>query len=850
MLRDEESRERQFHRYVELGRDNLECIAGMQRWCKHVELEPTSRGLYAEITGLPIASHTIGCPYVEGKTGGMNLRWIVSDFLIEHCTGCPHHSPNGDDSWGQGIIDEHTTQLEHTQQFADETNLRIRQLRAELRDKSASMKGQATVEARSILAYLEAVFSECEEERNQASERIKQAVSLGADLLPIEAARLITALARTPEYSEAMLPVCAVLAPALPDLAEDLIETALTNIEKGLHVEMSAAVFDALGDSAPYPINELHVRQLVLSQDHHPLATVFNREGSNYVHSTSVLIKSFDANPESVTSVVRQELENELEQFRHSVCGAIALIQKERPGIALDLLDSLIASLNLYESDETSYGPSTKIVPVLREALRYSPLVVDQAIAATFARARPAVQGDLADVYQQLHGSDDDVNPPCAPQLADVVVGRLWDWVRDERLIINIRTQSLDSLESAYSRFPARSVDDFGPLLGYLAIVSAQEEPSGRPPAIEIPGHPENQLMDQLDRQTDRIRWNAFKRGLADCLTMLSRQDPHKAFQAIADCLDQPLDQINPEFKTHCVSILGDVAAKYEVRPQALPYLWRALMDFSSPGTRAEAIEATVKMFGNGVCPPQNLVEIIMVYLRDTYVVVHQAALQAVIRRRYWFDASQQRDLLAKLEVHLNVYRQKTYQIDDICEAIMRVANADELHKVIALRLIRTVFPTGEEFVDRDIAGRMIRFCEPSEKLAPQVAKMVATYLAEHGRRRLNNYGDKDRAKMLEWFRNLAPANFQLVSNDLMRCALQVAERDAWEACGFAGIFAYFMDFEKERDVLAAALMSIPDEPRHAEQRNYMRRLLEAATMNASFQANEPEQSVGPQTRR
>ena len=57
MLRDKESREREFHRYVEIGRDNQTCISGMRRWCENVEVEPEASGLYAEVTGLPIGSY-------------------------------------------------------------------------------------------------------------------------------------------------------------------------------------------------------------------------------------------------------------------------------------------------------------------------------------------------------------------------------------------------------------------------------------------------------------------------------------------------------------------------------------------------------------------------------------------------------------------------------------------------------------------------------------------------------------------------------------------------------------------------------------------------------------------------
>lgn len=137
MLRKEESRDRQLERYVELGRDNQTCISGMRRWCKHAELEPTASGLYAELTGLPIGAHSVACRYVNVNTESMNIRGIVSDFLAQHCFGCPHHSPNGDISWGQQIIDEHAAKAERVRVMSEETDRRIQQLRAELREKSA-----------------------------------------------------------------------------------------------------------------------------------------------------------------------------------------------------------------------------------------------------------------------------------------------------------------------------------------------------------------------------------------------------------------------------------------------------------------------------------------------------------------------------------------------------------------------------------------------------------------------------------------------------------------------------------------------------------------------------------------
>ena len=256
-----------------------------------------------------------------------------------------------------------------------------------------------------------------------------------------------------------MLPVCVVFGPKLTDLTEDLVETALTNIETGLHVESSAAVLRSVGNAAAFPLNELHIRQLLLSQDHSRLSVAFNAAESNHPNSTAVLVKSFDADNDSVTSVVREELESEIDHNRNTVCGAIGLVQKERPSIGLDLLDSLITSLSLYDSDDIYDGPSTRIVPILRATLMYDPAATDKAIGAAFSSARPAVQEDFTNVYAQLRKSHHNANQKFHPQLSVIVTNRLWEWIRDERLTTEVRHDALRSLAAAYDLFPSRAAN-------------------------------------------------------------------------------------------------------------------------------------------------------------------------------------------------------------------------------------------------------------------------------------------------------------------------------------------------------------------------------------------------------
>src|SRR6266550_2207810 len=114
-------------------------------------MERVSEGLYAQMTGLPIASHSIGCPYVEGRSQSMNLRWIFSNFLVQHCAACPYHTPSGDVTWGQKIIDDHRKETIHREQVARVEAERISRLRSDLRLRSKHISQNAAPESLRIL---------------------------------------------------------------------------------------------------------------------------------------------------------------------------------------------------------------------------------------------------------------------------------------------------------------------------------------------------------------------------------------------------------------------------------------------------------------------------------------------------------------------------------------------------------------------------------------------------------------------------------------------------------------------------------------------------------------------------
>ena len=85
----------------------------------------------------------------------------------------------------------------------------------------------------------------------------------------------------------------------------------------------------------------------------------------------------------------------------------------------------------------------------------------------------------------------------------------------------------------------------------------------------------------------------------------------------------------------------------------------------------------------------------------------------------------------------------------------------------------------------------------------------------------------------------LPVAAYQRVADDLLASAKQVAQRDAWEACHFASLFAHFRMFRYEQCVLEAVANALPDEPRQEVFRTSLHQLAMIAAGNAALQTDD-----------
>ena len=419
--------------------------------------------------------------------------------------------------------------------------------------------------------------------------------------------------------------------------------------------------------------------------------------------------------------------------MRFQLCSAIELIQSERPQLAEDLLNALVRSLEL--SEDTFGGvvqPSHKIIGILRSLFRYSVEKVDEALADSMTSTRPAVQENIVNVYRgQFFAESID------PDAVMTAIQRLLTWVKDDRLELMVRIHIADALQIACQNAATETLGHFDSLLGYLALIGGQTQPPIPQPNILLPYQEQSPLPqdEHLENLSRNSRWGAFKARLQECLEAICKAYPSETFGSVFNRLDQLPEHLEKDFKARCMTLLGVLGRNFALRGRVLPLIWHGLMDSKSAWVQAKAIDAAVEMFSSSTTsPPANMVDTILVHLRDPKVVVHQAVWRAVMWRLSWFDREQAEEVLTCLGGYLDPYYDKKYLLKDICVAILNIGRREQHLRLLALRMAESVFPTGEKYVDEDLVKSMMRLCEPDEKIAGLVATNIGTYLARYRR--------------------------------------------------------------------------------------------------------------------
>ncbi len=541
---------------------------------------------------------------------------------------------------------------------------------------------------------------------------------------------LILMSAPQPPLAELCLPVAAALAGRRDDLGDRLASVAVQAIDAGLSLETACEILVGCGCAAARPIPAGVIQKVVARQNHirpiggwptrHPDCPVVDIPPS-YAFSTSLLVMAYDQDPEALLTPVRAEFRNNNKFRRVNVCGLVKELLKSRPGIGAALLPVVVDSLDL-DDDAFNDSADQEACHLIGRIFFTEPEFTDGLLRDRFDRQSRDVRCLTGDAYQHVLRTEWDERRGLERARFDEAVGlafgRCLALMQDEALDLEVRQELADAVECACHYHPDVAMAKFDTLLGALACLCARDEAPAPPPRIILPGDalPDPRLQG-LERANRRMSWDQFKTKIAKCLEELARERPQQAAEQLLGCFASLDSKTHEGLKAAVVRLLGEVGRERELLPRVLPLLWRALMDYDSAFVRCRGIEAVTRCFESADCdPPPDVVEALVLHLKDTFVIVHDAAIRAIGWNTRWLTPTQAEDALQQLAGWGATYRKnKPYKLRDICRPILSLSRSVPALRYSAVRFVAGLLLTGEPHVDADLIELLTDRVEPEE---------------------------------------------------------------------------------------------------------------------------------------
>lgn len=839
----ERSEHRRIEESIELGRRNVECITGLTQWCRHARIEQVSQGMLAEMTSLPIGLISVSCPHSAGGSSSMNLPWIVPEFILQSCINCQHHQPNGDTSWAEQIIENSRKHKADADRRLKERQQQLAKIRESLRSIPNQAKSKAPVQEQKVVELIEGLFDDNSTRQEESYKQLVEAARIGPELFSNGMIDLLLEQCVRQEFSAKCLRICSELASKRKDYSERFFQTGCEAIRREIFPERAAELLNANLDKHKLPMESVIVRHLIVYQSYYRPIGGFREKVPEYPFSTLLLLAYSDTAPDLLFSEIRKCLKTDNKRVRCDVCGVIRSMRGLKPDFVVklvpDLVDSLSLDDDLYE-DSADHAECAEIAA----AFHIEPIIVDKILCSQIR----AVDGELQQIlispyYSILHNRDwkprstRNHEKASQPNPAEILAfERCWEFTRDDLLEVETRVKAADAIERTCHSFPNLVLNHFDSLLGYLAILSLQSDPPKATPRIVIPGRSEaaqEKAQVGLDNWKRNNQWQYLKNKITDILEKLSELYPAKIVDPIIKCFETTDNKTHEKFKAALIAILGKIGKDYVCQPKVLPILMKGLMDYESVLIRATAVRAVGEAFRYAnVNPPENMLDIIVLHLRDQYVAVHKTALHFVRDHGYSLSQAQKVEALRMLAVHAKVYKDKPYDLDDIYNATLYVSGGNSSFTLFALKLIKKGFPTGEQLADEKIVESLLKSVDPDDEASAFVADMVLTALKQGERDRYNSYDHQNRNRFVLWLSEMPSASYKSLKPQLIEVALAIASKDPWEGCLFANLFSRNGDYGTEAAVLGQAAKATEGEKALEDFRSSLEGLRSAALAN------------------
>ncbi len=585
--------------------------------------------MLADMYRLPIGMLQIVCPHATKGLQAMDLKRVAAYFIAENCRNCPHHEELSADNAGREILRESEQVREERATSADSAaspaKLRLRGLVSG--DLTAALRSASTTE-QSVIELVALLDDEAH--ADGAAEKLRQAAELAPEFFPDIACEVIaehmadvsngqkcTETLRTLGAKRGQLPAAAVRAALqcaeLPFCQDEALALLADHFATGGELPHAGVIARIIGHQT-------------YGADGFPPRRIERR----YPGQTNALLEIGRRDLERLADACEKRLENPSRDVRVGTSMTLRKLLPALPALGPLLSNALLASLSL---DDERFGRSADVEAsrALADIFAHDPEFTQTKLATAFASADEEVKKLIFRVYRSVeeaagHSDKESENTSLAVKCLPVVLDVLIPAVTSGEVPLEVRKDAAETVASIARKHPSTLLPRADVLLGAMAIVSREEidfaaaNPGGDLVLLGLP-------------RAERQEYDMIGHHLSSALKELAEDSPAVVWKAVAPVFQSlcTTDKTEAALKARLLPLFVPLSRNHTTAPQLVPELFKALMAMDSVLVRVTALDVVEDLLRySPELIPDDMREIVVVYLRDIYVAVHRAAGRAV----------------------------------------------------------------------------------------------------------------------------------------------------------------------------------------------------------------------------
>ena len=805
--------ERRIEEAIERGKRNADLMPKIEAWCANLKVEMVAAGLLAEAYQLPIGRLRISCPHaLDGGIGAHDLSAVAAYFVTQNCRGCSHHKELSPNNAGRDILakaDEMVRQHSQAESSIDRSKTQLRDMvRGDL---SLALALEPTTQ-QSILELV--VLLDDEERHEEAAKKLALAAEVAPELFTPLAREIIASHFSSLEHG----PDCIACLRAIGRQEGKPVPVAVVAAEKcllerGFGDEACWVVADNIAATGEIPRRQV-VHAIAASQYYY--RSIFaSRPPPKYPGSAAALVRIAKRNPGLMIGILRERLRINDKKIRVNTAILVRkLVHLVRP-LALEMVVPLIEALEL-DDDHYEHSADSETCQTLAEIYRVYPeetqrrmtdacrYVSSEAIEILFDVHRLVVIGVFKHLRRPWKPKAQRQKATLSSQDAvclSVLVSALTDALHSRTLTPEARKQAVEALSSLASDAPRLLGGNLDSFFGALATLALEEKEASEQKAE--PGS-----LEELHRLSETHELATVSANLVKLIEELCEEMPLEIFTRVQQIVSQLSSTENHQevLKARLISLYGELGGIDATATSVIPELYRALMDFTSVKVRGAAIETVTEILRyTAHLIPENMREMLVLFLNDPYKYIHQAVVHAV---EYIQPESEEHaiEIVRRLLVVYHAYeKEDPFFCLEVVRCLARICRTyPKLIVRFAVPIILHLANDKEEMVADDALEELERLMRGVPEIASVFVAEVIRFLRRSHRDRLNQDHHSSRHRL---FFCLFDQDAQAIAENLVeinKAAIAHATDDPWESLRLISLLLHFEFYDQAAETAHA----------------------------------------------